>query len=87
MLRIVRLITALVALVAAAADATAQTQAITINSKLDVYMPADSSAPSVNAFASVVLLAGGNGVLNLTGVGAIREFERELPDPICATFP
>jgi alpha-beta hydrolase superfamily lysophospholipase len=48
-------------------------EAVTIDSNLIVYSRPYSPAPTAHAFASVVLLSGGNGVLNLTAAGDIRE--------------
>ena len=60
--------------VAAFGPAVAQVpQAATIDSNLIVKVRPPIPAPSAKAFASVVLLAGGNGALNLTGAGDVRE--------------
>jgi hypothetical protein len=48
-------------------------EAATIGSNLIIKVRLLNPAPSAKAFASVVLLAGGNGVLNLTAAGDVRE--------------
>ena len=79
MLRVVRLLmVALVALLAVFVAETAGAQvpeAITINSKGEIKLRPYTPAPTAKAFASVILLAGGNGVLDLNMAGDIRELQ------------
>ena len=80
MLHVVRLLmivlVALLAVLAERSRAVAQVpEAITMNSKGEIKVRPYSPAPTVNAFASVILLAGGTGVLNLNMAGDIRELQ------------